>query len=146
MVRISKHKLEKEVWGRVWDQCVETMLTQQTHKGMSQTLDVLLTSTERIMFAKRVGMIVMIKGGYSCRVIAESLHVSPDTVWRWHGRLEKGEFLAIEKRLKHPATFERILATIEALLYASMPPIAGRNRFGRAMQNIEKARKKGSYL
>jgi Trp operon repressor len=146
MVNVSKNSLSDAMWEKVWTQCVDMFAKQKTRKEVADSLHVLFTKSERILLAKRVALIVMLRGGYSSRAISEALHMSTSTIFQWRERIQCGEFKTIERRLQNPDTTSRILATIEALLYASMPPIAGRNRFGEAMKNIEKARQRGSLL
>jgi Trp operon repressor len=146
MTHISKEPLANDVWEKIWAQCINAFAQQKTHKEIEDSLTVLFTKSERTVLAKRVSIVLMLRGGYSTRTIAEALHVSTNTVSRWRDRLDVGEFRVIERHLRNPGTAQRLLATIEALLYASMPPIAGRNRFGAAMKKIEKARERGSYL
>jgi len=146
MVNISGKKLPTDVWERLWNDCIDVIVAQDTNAEMEQMLTLLLTRAERIMLAKRVGVIVMLRSGCSVRTIATSLHLSPNTVWVWSERLERGEFKKIEQKLRTPATYMRFLATVEMLLVASMPPIAGRNRTGVALERVAAARKRGSFL
>ena len=84
---------------------------------MDKFLDSILTQTEKVMLAKRLAVVVMLKENFSEQDIADSLHVTRVTVERikhylenhWQGFEFALEALEKEKRLK---VLKRILISL----------------------------------
>lgn len=85
------------------------MLSKNSPLETKTLLSVLLTKTERIMVAKRLGMFFMLKQEAPEQEIAEALHVTPLTVVRTKMKMIEGEpehFRLFFKRLRRWENFE----------------------------------------
>jgi uncharacterized protein YerC len=102
-----------------------------------QALSELLTHTERLMIAKRLGMLLLISEGVSTYYISKRLHVSPSTVARFETKVESGAFdktLIFLKKKKHTNTILSILGELAAV------PFEVRQRPMRMRQKMKKER------
>lgn len=114
MPHVSQHSLspkaEKELI-----RTLEIVLTKVTKEiDMNGFLLSLLSPTERIMIAKRLAMIILLKGGSSDASIAEILHVTRGTVAKMRLFFEaRGQgFDAVFKVLET----ERLMGEIKGML------------------------------
>lgn len=71
----------------------------------------LFTGVEKLMFAKRLAIIVMLARDVPVNVIAEQLVVSPSTVSRLRAGVEAGKFGTTVKAARKNK-FEEVVATI----------------------------------
>ncbi|MDP3941142.1 MAG: Trp family transcriptional regulator [bacterium] len=114
MPHISKYKLDKAAEHRLI-KTLELVLSKITkEEDTSAFLLALLTPTERIMLAKRLGIIILLKEGLPESRIASTLHVTRITVSRMQLFLEargKGYELAIEILKK-----EKVMEDLKILL------------------------------
>lgn len=67
-------------------------LADNNTKGMRRVFGELFTKTERVMFAKRLEIILLIEHGVSTHHISKTLRVSPSTVARFEQALEQGRY------------------------------------------------------
>lgn len=84
----------------------------------------LYTPTERMMFAKRIGMIALIERGVGTRTIARLLGVSTSTIRRFEISIEQGAFKNMRLRIKHIASQNwliKFLGDIGAIPFGSRP-------------------------
>jgi len=80
------------------------LLTEYSDKTRRALIDELLTSTERIMLAKRIALIFLIEQGASTRKICRLLKMSPSSVARFQVKVERGVFVQTMKWIKHSRT------------------------------------------
>lgn len=102
-----------------------------------QALSELLTHTERVMIAKRLGMLLLISEGVSTYQISKRLHVSPSTAARFEVKVESGAFdktLIFLKKKDHANTILSILSELAAV------PFEVRKRPMKIRQKREKER------
>lgn len=139
MTHISKIPIPKDVHERILTTFVEGV----TSPGLTERrgiLKTLLTRTERIMLAKRLAIIVMLTNGDRYDEIALMLHVSKSTILRLHKQLDAGYFRPISRSFKREVGWKSFLDTLELLLSAGMPSIAG-SRADARLKNIRARRK-----
>lgn len=91
MPHISSHPLGKNQIDRL-NKDFSRLLASTVADTREQALSELLTYTERLMIAKRLGMLLLISQGESTYYISKLLRVSPSTVARFEVKVEGGEF------------------------------------------------------
>ncbi len=85
-------------------------------------IDTFFTKTEKLMFAKRLAIILMLDQGESTYAIEQILKVSPSTVALMSLEYEKGTYSSLLKQIGKENSFWTELSKI-------IPPRVGRNRF-----------------
>lgn len=80
MSKISKNKLDSVVYARIDDNFVAVLAHMTERRDMEHFLDSLLTRTERLMFAKRLAIAVLLERGRSYAQISKALKVSSVTI------------------------------------------------------------------
>jgi len=91
MPHISKKKLDD----KTSDQLEKYMLSILRDSGSKERVLVfqeLLTKTERVMMAKRIVMLLLLKKGMSFYKISELIGVSPSTVSRFDCAVSRGKY------------------------------------------------------
>jgi uncharacterized protein YerC len=91
MPHISKKKLDQKTVDEL-----EKHLTSITQNAGSKTrihiFEELLTKTETVMLAKRIGILFLLKKGVSLYKISEILQISPSTAERFRKDIEAGKY------------------------------------------------------
>lgn len=106
MPQVSKFLLTPEVWDRIFNLFVDSIVKIKDKKKLDGFIDNFFTPTEKIMFAKRLAAAVMIAKGTDYRTIITTLRISPPTIARMSFRINyEGEGLVpvIEDILKREA-------------------------------------------
>lgn len=80
MTQISKYRMSQNVSDQITGFLFETIANLKTKNQVSEFLDDFLTSTEKIMFAKRLAIGYLIAKKYNQREISRVLKVSTTTV------------------------------------------------------------------
>jgi len=88
----TKERLEKNLFN---------LLMDTSGNSRQRIFKELYTPTERLMFAKRIGMLVLIERGVSTYAIGKMLGVSSSTVLRFEVAVERGGYKETRRRLKH---------------------------------------------
>ena len=125
MTRISKKKLKSSVSEAIGAQLLGSIIHARTKRDAHALLTELLTSSERIMLAKRFAIIAMLARGYSFTQIEKLLETSSDTVVRISRDVRIGKYPALVQYAKNnPKKIEgeSFLSLLEKLLAAGMPP------------------------
>ncbi|GAG17297.1 unnamed protein product [marine sediment metagenome] len=89
MPHISKKKLEPRVLKQILYFFKAIMADLKTDEGAAAFLNSLLTNTEKLMLAKRLAMVVLIKEGISDSKIVETLKTTHATVEKMKLMLDK---------------------------------------------------------
>ncbi len=126
MTHVSKKDLDKTIKLKLLDQLFQSFKSAGRNKS-GLLLNDLLTPTEKVMFAKRLGMILLIDKGVPQHIISEYLQTSPSTVARISLNIEKGKYKHIVGIIGSQK--EHILEKIIKLIFFSMPPRVGRGRW-----------------
>jgi Trp operon repressor len=79
MPHISKRKLDKQTEKQLYDALVFTFSKLDLAESR-QILGTVLTETERLMLAKRLGVMLLLDENLSDRQIAEALKITPPTI------------------------------------------------------------------
>ncbi len=91
MPHISQKKLDADI-KKGLEKHFYTLLRDTGSKKRALVLEELLTETETIMLAKRIGMLLLIRKGVSLYKISELLGVSPSTAKRFSLAVEFGKY------------------------------------------------------
>ncbi len=91
MPHISKKKLNNEITEKL-EKCMTDLLKNAGSKTRVNIFNELLTETEHIMLTKRIGMLLLIKKGYSAYKISQILGVSPSTAERFSLSSQIGKY------------------------------------------------------
>lgn len=137
MSQVSKRKLKKEDFERIYDQMIKIFSRTSSKKESGRFLREFFYPTEKIMLAKRLALIFMIIEKIPDRKIAEMLSVSTSTIGRFIDKYNAGHFDYISSLIsKNKESFWDILGIF---IFATFnpPPRAGMARY-RWLENAEK--------
>jgi len=95
MVYVSKKKVDPGIESVLADQLLSFFAAAKTKREAATLVGELFTESERMMFAKRLAIVVMLERGYSFQSIERALKVTPQTVARLWGKRKKGSFVKI---------------------------------------------------
>jgi len=128
MPHISKRKLSDADLARLHKELVKSFERSFKNLKTKSVFDEFFTDTEKIMFAKRLAVIAMLKEEVSTYMIAESLGMSPSTTARMSLNFELGKY---DHVIKEALGKKDIWEIINRILFVGgiMPPIAGRKRW-----------------
>ena len=133
MPHISNKKVKRKIFLKIHDQFIQTISTLKNKNQAKQFIGELLTSTEKIMIAKRLAIIIMLKHNYSIYQIKNSLKVSPSTVARLRDNIDEEKYKCIESffRFSHNKTFRKnnFMDHLEKFILMGMPARVGENRW-----------------
>jgi len=125
MTHISKQILSTNVTKRLVRQFAQFM--QQSNVKF---FDAFFTEAEQIMFMKRLAIVLMLHENFSKYRIAQVLQVSESTVARIGIAYQAGKydtFLAQSRKTGFDS--KKFWDTIEVVLRAGLPPMAGKGRW-----------------
>src|SRR3989338_9895688 len=80
MTQVSKFPLEKQIEVQIQEMFSNAICFVNEKGDVEKLLDDILTPTERVMLAKRLGIAVLLEKGYDYREISEILKVSTTTI------------------------------------------------------------------
>lgn len=126
MPHVSSQKLDSTLLEKLFNKLVTTFEKAQSKKSLQLLVDEILTSTEKVMIAKRLAVILMLSGDTPQHKIADVLKVSPTTVVKMSLAVEIGKFdsiLRISKQEK--MDIEKLVWNI-LTVGGIMPPKIGR--------------------
>jgi len=126
MTRISKRKIRDEDFKKIFDKFIEIIDISKSKKDTKLFIKEFFSSAERVMFAKRIGIIYMIIEKVPDRVIADILSVSTSTIGRIIEKYDRGDYRYLDSIMKKNK--ESLLDIIEKI-YFILPPRVGRKRY-----------------
>lgn len=80
MSQVSKYPISKDVYERVFEVFLKTVVGLQTKRSVAQFLEEFLSPTEQIMLAKRLSIALLLEKNYDYREISKILRVSTATI------------------------------------------------------------------
>ena len=80
MTQVSKYPISKDVYERIYDVFLRTLVDLKTKEEVDSFLKEFLSPTEQIMLAKRLAIALLLAKGYDYRQTAKILRVSTSTV------------------------------------------------------------------
>jgi len=120
MTRVSKRKIKKEDFEKIYNQMVKIFGKTGSKKDSAKFLKEFFYTTEKIMLAKRLALIFMIIEKIPDRKISELLSVSTSTIGRFIDKYNTGDFEYISSLIsKNRESFWDILGV---LLFAAFNP------------------------
>lgn len=125
MPHVSSRKLDKTVSKRLWNQLIGTLKDAGKRSAIDGISNELFTYTEKIMFAKRLAIILLLDKGLPQHVISDKLKVSASTVTRISLGIDTGKYDIILK----VSGKKGVLDVLEKIILMGMPPRVGRGRW-----------------
>src|SRR6186997_315053 len=126
MPHISSKKLDEKLLENLFGKLIIVFEQAQSKKYLKEVLRELFTETEKVMFAKRIAIVLMLTSSTPQHKIVDILGVSPTTVAKMSLEIEIGKYKTILKISKEERVgLEKI---VWAILTAGgiMPPKAGK--------------------
>ena len=112
MVHISRTKIPEKVLIRIYQLFFEVFSRSRSHDSFLELLDDILTPTEKIMLAKRIGILYLLIKEVDQSIIADILKVSTSTVSIYSVQFYKRDTKMI-KIIKDMLVKEKVLDFME---------------------------------
>ena len=126
MPHISSKKLNSQLLKKLFGKLLTVLRQAQNKKYLSLVVNELFTSTEKIMLAKRLAIILMLANSTPQHKIVDILKVSPTTVAKTSLGIEIGKYEAILKISKQEKLDMEKLVWNILTVGGIMPPKVGR--------------------
>jgi Trp operon repressor len=131
MPHISSKKLDKSFVEKLFKKFITVLGRAQNKNSLSLVMKELLTKTEKIMFVKRLSIILMLANSLPQHKIVDILGVSPSTVAKISLHLEIGKYDNILKvSEKEKVDLEKLIWNI-LTVGGIMPPKVGKKYWRR---------------
>jgi len=127
MPHVSSKKLKKEHLNKLYSEFGTALEKSAKKSWLKFFLNDFLTRTEKIMLAKRFAVIYLLSKDVPPSYIAESLCMSPATIFRMSLKYDIGKYSSLLKTMKDDN--KELWKILEKILRAGLPPIAGRGRW-----------------
>lgn len=127
MPHISSKKLKKEHLQKLYNEFSVALEKSARKSWVKFFLNDFLTHTEKIMLAKRFAVIYLLSKDVPTSYIADSLCMSPTTVFRMSLKYDIGRYSSLLRAIKNED--KNIWRILEKILRAGLPPRAGRGRW-----------------
>ena len=95
MTHISSKKLDSKFLEKLFGELIVILGQAHSKDSLSKIAEELFTPTEKIMFAKRLAIILMLASSTPQHKITETLKVSPTTVAKMSFRIEVGKYESV---------------------------------------------------
>lgn len=129
MPQISKKKLGYFISTKISDQFVDMLINLDSKNKGKEFINELFTETERIMFAKRLAAIVMIKDGYSNYYTSKHLQLSSSTVFNLSKAVRKNQYSFLEDFFSNKKFRKEFLKKVLYYSRGGLPLKTGRDRW-----------------
>lgn len=147
MAQISRKPIRKEVYEQIFELLLKIFTESHSRKKATLLLDDLLSPTEKIVFAKRLAIALLLAKGYGYEEIKEILKVSMPTIATVNLNLKyKGEgYRYFANRILREQKIRKIWEKIEDLVL-KMGSSGGKGSKGWCYlkQEVQKKRRKKS--
>lgn len=129
MTRISKQPLDSILSEKFFGDFIEC-LKKANRKSLHIFMGTLLTPTERIMLAKRVAAITLLRDDCPIRDVARMLHMSTSTIFEMKNNLSEGKYDGMFPAMKwSKAEREKFWNALELVLRGGLPRRVGLDRY-----------------
>ena len=137
MTNTSKHKLQATKQKELFVQFANLFANVNQNES-SVLFETLFTDAEKVMFIKRLAIILMLSKNHSTYAIAKTLYVSDSTVREIKKKYVLGMFSSIVDATKNKS-FDAVKfwATVDILVRAGMPS-QGKDRWKKVLGNEKK--------
>ena len=137
MTNVSKRKLKNDFQDKLFQQ-LSKLVTSANKKQTEGFLSALFTESEKIMFIKRLAVILLLSKEHSAYRISQTLKMSESTVNNIRLKHEIGLYNSIiSLAQKKEFDTEQFWNTIEILLRAGLPP-RGKDRWKSTLRNLSR--------
>lgn len=141
MTNVSKNKLDDTTQQKLFTQ-FSALFVQSDQKHISKLFQALFTDSEKIMFMKRLAVILMVAEGHSTYAVAGALHVSDRTARNIKVKLHAGVYDDLIKVTNHKSfDNKKFWDSVEVLLRLGMPSYSGKDRW----KTLDKYLPKNNY-
>lgn len=127
MAQVSKNKVNNKVYERIFS-LFPQFLYRMTSKGkQGELVNAFFTSTEKVVFAKRIAIAFMLVKGYDYRQISTKIKVSTSTIGRIANVIKSND-VSIKAELGAIASedaFVEFLSAIDYQIAKLLPPKGG---------------------
>ncbi len=136
MPHVSSKKLKKEIFNKLFKKLISTFGDAHRKGDFAQFAQEIFTKTEKVMLAKRLAIILLLKKEIPQHRIVEMLNVSPSTVAKMSLSIEIGKYDSIFKIAERKDI--ELIGLIEFLLTAggTLRPRAGRGRWKKIFKDF----------
>ncbi len=114
MTRVSKKYINKKIILKLYRLFFEVFSRSDDQQSFLSLIDDILSPTEKVMIAKRLGMIYLLIKGVDYRTIADTLKVSTSTVL-FYSVVYKEKKVQTTKLIKQMIEKEKVLNFLEDL-------------------------------
>jgi Trp operon repressor len=121
MKNLTNIRIDKNVYNKIYGQFVSSLICLDNKEKSILFVNELFTESEKMMLAKRLAIIIMLKEGLSNRVISNSLNVSPATVTRASVALKRNSYNIIDDFFGDKETRRKIIKKILILRHELLP-------------------------
>lgn len=130
MVQLSRKLLKNEVKKDILENLWLAISTVSKKEEVVDFIHDILSSTERLMLAKRLAIAILLIRGWRYEDIKEFLKVSRTTIGNVRSNIERGGkgFRFIVEKLERKKSIGQIIRKSEKS-FGIMPPIVGRGRW-----------------
>jgi uncharacterized protein YerC len=133
MTHISGKKVDQKLMDSLFKKLI-VLIEKSDRKSTSLVVNELFTQTEKVMFAKRLAVILMLSSKIPQEKIYETLKMSPTTIAKVSLAIENGKYKNILSIVGHEKVdVEKIIFNI-LTLGGLVPPIAGKKRWRKIMK------------
>ena len=137
MPHLSSKRVKKDIFKRMTNEFINAVAELKTKEEIKGFLRELLTPTERVMLAKRLAIILMLKKGYSFKAVEKTLKISSSTSLRFWRSLKTKPFVFLLKDMKKREARKKFWEELERLSRFGLPP-RGRGRWANVYRMLEK--------
>lgn len=119
MPHVSKGKLNQKVLKDL-ESYIRSVVAAPTNKQRASIFDELLTQTEKVMLAKRLGILFLLKKGFSLYKISKILKISSSTAERFRLEYEIGKYkhtISWIQRQTREGSFDDFMEKLVALAF-----------------------------
>lgn len=129
MARVSKNELDQVILEQITDQLQKTV-TKLSDRDTDYFINAFFGKEERVMFAKRLAIIIMIHEGASGYEISNALKVSQATVGKIVERYDRGDYKQILTQIKkEKVNYGEFLDLIDTILTLGLPRYNSKDRW-----------------
>ena len=129
MARISKIDVDAVILAQIEQQLTKT-LGKLTEGNASCFIQAFFGPEERMLFAKRLAIIVMLDEQATGYEISKALSVSQATVGKMMERYDRGDYKKLLRLIKkEKANYQELLAVIDSMLTLGLPRYNSKDRW-----------------
>ena len=118
MTRVSRRPLGQEISNKILDNFHMMLVGLKNKKATEDIFNDFLSKAEKIMFAKRLAIAIMLESGMDYRAISQEIKVSTGTVREVSNKLDKPSFRTFIRKLIRQSKTSNDLTWLEAILNA----------------------------